>query len=66
VPEDWADGEPIVMAGNSLGGAVALRAAEHHDLPLLGIVPVAPAGLESPGSTRAGRASPSCSPAGGG
>jgi pimeloyl-ACP methyl ester carboxylesterase len=36
----------VVVAGNSLGGAVALRAAERPDLPLAGIVPVAPAGLE--------------------
>jgi pimeloyl-ACP methyl ester carboxylesterase len=45
---EWADGEPIVIAGNSLGGAVALRAAQSGDLPLAGIVPVAPAGLEAP------------------
>jgi pimeloyl-ACP methyl ester carboxylesterase len=38
------------VAGNSLGGAVALRLAEHGDeLPLAGVVPVAPAGLEMPG-----------------
>jgi pimeloyl-ACP methyl ester carboxylesterase len=49
VAEEWSEGEPIVLAGNSLGGAVALRAAGRRDLPLLGIVPVAPAGLESPG-----------------
>lgn len=36
-------GEPIV-AGNSLGGCAALRAAERHQLA--GIVPVAPAGLD--------------------
>jgi pimeloyl-ACP methyl ester carboxylesterase len=48
--QDWAAGEPLVVAGNSLGGAVALRLAEHGDrLPLAGVVPVAPAGLEMPG-----------------
>jgi pimeloyl-ACP methyl ester carboxylesterase len=41
-------GEPVVRAGNSLGGALALRAAERADLPLRGIVPVAPAGLDMP------------------
>jgi pimeloyl-ACP methyl ester carboxylesterase len=35
----------VVLAGNSLGGAVALRAAENEDLPLAGVMPVAPAGL---------------------
>src|SRR3954451_892315 len=48
--QDWAAGEPLVLAGNSLGGAVALRLAEQGDhLPLAGVVPVAPAGLEMPG-----------------
>jgi pimeloyl-ACP methyl ester carboxylesterase len=48
--QDWAAGEPIVIAGNSLGGAVALRLAEHAgELPVAGVVPVAPAGLEMPG-----------------
>jgi pimeloyl-ACP methyl ester carboxylesterase len=41
-------GEPVVVAGNSLGGAVALRLGERADLPLAGIVPIAPAGLEHP------------------
>jgi pimeloyl-ACP methyl ester carboxylesterase len=45
----WGGGEPLVLAGNSLGGAVALRAGERDDLPLAGVVPVAPAGLELPG-----------------
>ena len=35
----------VVVAGNSLGGCVALRAAERSDLPLTGIVAIAPAGL---------------------
>ncbi len=39
-------GGEVVLAGNSLGGCVALRAAERDDLPLAGIVPIAPAGLE--------------------
>ena len=48
--QDWTLRGPIVVAGNSLGGAVALRLAEHGDqLPLAGVVPVAPAGLEMPG-----------------
>jgi pimeloyl-ACP methyl ester carboxylesterase len=48
--DEWAAGEPVVVAGNSLGGAVALRLAEHGgELPLAGVVPVAPAGLEMPG-----------------
>jgi pimeloyl-ACP methyl ester carboxylesterase len=46
---EWAGGEPVVVAGNSLGGAVALRLGERDDLPLAGVVPVAPAGLETPG-----------------
>jgi pimeloyl-ACP methyl ester carboxylesterase len=44
-----AGGAPVVIAGNSLGGAVALRAGEDRELPLAGIVPVAPAGLDMPG-----------------
>ncbi|HEX6116267.1 MAG TPA: alpha/beta hydrolase [Solirubrobacterales bacterium] len=39
-------GEDVVVAGNSLGGCVAMRAAERAELPLAGIVPVAPAGLD--------------------
>jgi pimeloyl-ACP methyl ester carboxylesterase len=35
-----------VVAGNSLGGCVALRAAERPELGLAGVVPVAPAGLD--------------------
>jgi pimeloyl-ACP methyl ester carboxylesterase len=46
---EWGGGEPVVVAGTSLGGAVALRLAELPDLPLAGVVPVAPAGLEMPG-----------------
>lgn len=35
----------VVVAGNSLGGWVALRLAERSDLPLAGIVPIGPAGI---------------------
>jgi len=43
-----AGGEDVVVAGNSLGGVAALRLAERADLPLAGVVPIAPAGLEMP------------------
>jgi len=46
--ETWADGRPVVVAGDSLGGCLALRLAERRELPLAGVVPVAPAGLEMP------------------
>jgi pimeloyl-ACP methyl ester carboxylesterase len=36
----------VVIAGNSLGGCAALRAAERRDLPVAGVVPIAPAGLQ--------------------
>jgi pimeloyl-ACP methyl ester carboxylesterase len=45
----WADGRPVVVAGSSLGGCLALRLAERGHAPLAGVVPVAPAGLEAPG-----------------
>ena len=38
----------VVLAGNSLGGCLALRAAQRDELPIEGIVPVAPAGLDMP------------------
>jgi pimeloyl-ACP methyl ester carboxylesterase len=41
--------EPVVVAGNSLGGCAALRAAESGDLPIAGVVPIAPAGLDMAG-----------------
>jgi pimeloyl-ACP methyl ester carboxylesterase len=47
--QEWGAGEPVVIAGNSLGGCVALRVAENRELRLAGVVPVAPAGLERPG-----------------
>ena len=46
---EWSDGEPVLVAGSSLGGAVALRLAEHAELPIAGVMPVSPAGLERPG-----------------
>ncbi len=42
-----ADGD-VVVAGNSLGGCLALRAAQRQ-LPIAGAVPIAPAGLDMPG-----------------
>ena len=43
----WASecGDEVVVVGNSLGGCAAMRAAENPELPIAGIVPVAPAGL---------------------
>ncbi len=38
-------GSEVFVVGNSLGGALSLRAAERGDLPVAGIVPIAPAGL---------------------
>jgi pimeloyl-ACP methyl ester carboxylesterase len=35
---------PVVLAGNSMGGVGALRAAQDPELPLAGVVPIAPAG----------------------
>jgi pimeloyl-ACP methyl ester carboxylesterase len=37
---------PVVAVGNSLGGCLALRAAERHPERLAGLVAVAPAGLQ--------------------
>jgi pimeloyl-ACP methyl ester carboxylesterase len=44
----WADHRGVVVVGNSLGGVTALRLAERADLPLAGVVPIAPAGLDMP------------------
>ncbi|MBE2317260.1 alpha/beta fold hydrolase [Solirubrobacter sp. CPCC 204708] len=45
----WAGSEPVVIAGASLGGCLALRLAEHPgELKLAGVVPVSPDGLEVP------------------
>jgi pimeloyl-ACP methyl ester carboxylesterase len=41
----FASGRGVYIVGNSLGGCMALRAAENPELPITGIVPVAPAGL---------------------
>jgi len=38
-------GERVVVAGNSLGGWVALRLAQDPKLPLAGVVPIGPAGI---------------------
>ena len=46
VVRDVAAGGEVVVAGNSLGGALALRAGENPGLPIAGIVGIAPAGLE--------------------
>jgi len=45
VHELGAGHEGVHVVGNSLGGCLALRAAEREDLPVAGIVPIAPAGL---------------------
>lgn len=39
-------GAPVVIAGNSLGGCAALRAAADPGLPVAAIVPIAPAGFD--------------------
>ena len=36
----------VYVVGNSLGGCLAMRSAERHELPIAGVVPIAPAGLE--------------------
>lgn len=43
---DRHGGSEVFVAGNSLGGCLALRAAGRNDLPVAGIVPIAPAGLD--------------------
>jgi pimeloyl-ACP methyl ester carboxylesterase len=44
-----AEGGDVILSGNSVGGCIALRAGERaNELPLAGIVPVAPAGLDMP------------------
>ena len=44
----WSEGEPVVVAGSSLGGCLALRLAEQETVELAGVVPMAPDGLEAP------------------
>lgn len=41
-------GEAVVVAGNSLGGCAALRAAADPSLPIAAIVPIGPAGFDHP------------------
>jgi pimeloyl-ACP methyl ester carboxylesterase len=41
-------GQPVHVAGNSLGGLTALRLAMRDDLPLAGVVPIGPAGFDHP------------------
>ena len=43
---DAVGGGDVVVAGNSLGGCLSLLLAERPELPIRGIVPVAPAGLD--------------------
>jgi pimeloyl-ACP methyl ester carboxylesterase len=38
-------GGPVVVAGNSLGGWTALRAAQHAELPIKGVLLLGPAGV---------------------
>lgn len=45
----FADNEPAILAGNSLGGCAALRAAEEAALPIAGVVTIAPAGFDMAG-----------------
>jgi len=40
-----AGDSPVVLAGNSLGGLIALRAGERPELPLLAVAPISPGGL---------------------
>jgi pimeloyl-ACP methyl ester carboxylesterase len=48
--QEWGGGEQVVVAGSSLGGCVALRLGERSgELPLAGVVPVSPTGMELPG-----------------
>lgn len=42
------NGEAPILAGNSMGGAVALRCAEERPSPA-GVVPIGPAGFDHPG-----------------
>lgn len=41
-------GDRVILAGNSLGGLLALRLSERADLPIAGAVPIAPGGLDRP------------------
>jgi pimeloyl-ACP methyl ester carboxylesterase len=41
-------GQDVILAGNSLGGCMSLRAVQDPALPLRGVVPVSPAGFDHP------------------
>jgi pimeloyl-ACP methyl ester carboxylesterase len=41
-------GQAPIVVGNSLGGCVSLRLGEQREVPLAGVVPVAPAGFDHP------------------
>jgi pimeloyl-ACP methyl ester carboxylesterase len=45
----FAEGRPALVAGNSLGGCVALRVAADPAARIGGVVPIAPAGLDMAG-----------------
>jgi len=45
----FSGGQEMVLVGNSLGGCAALRAAESEGLPMAGVIPIAPAGLDMAG-----------------
>ena len=45
----FSHGEPVVLAGNSLGGCAVLRAAQDERLPVAAVAPIAPAGLDMAG-----------------
>jgi len=44
--ESYAGHGPVILAGNSLGGLLALRAAQVSDMPLIAVAPINPGGLE--------------------
>lgn len=43
------DGRPVIVVGNSLGGAHALLLAQHHPELVHGVVPISPAAFDHPG-----------------
>jgi pimeloyl-ACP methyl ester carboxylesterase len=45
----YSRGGQVAIAGNSLGGTLALRAAQRDELPVAGVIPIAPAGLDMAG-----------------
>ena len=45
----FAEGRPAIVAGNSLGGCIALRAAADPAMAIGGVIPIAPAGLDMAG-----------------